>query len=74
MATALIIAFILGYEHTVYQCFNHHLQESFGPITLYMSVYMLTSFHVINNVLPLFQEGQLSVTGESMCTKYWLTA
>ena len=23
---------------------------------------------------PLFQEGQLSVTGESMCTKYWLTA
>ena len=22
----------------------------------------------------LFQEGQLSVTGESMCTKYWLTA
>ena len=25
-------------------------------------------------LLPLFQEGQLSVTGESMCTKYWLTA
>ena len=24
--------------------------------------------------LSLFQEGQLSVTGESMCTKYWLTA
>ena len=23
---------------------------------------------------PLVQEGQLSVTGESMCTKYWLTA
>ena len=21
-----------------------------------------------------FQKGQLSVTGESMCTKYWLTA
>ena len=21
-----------------------------------------------------FQEGQLSVTGECMCTKYWLTA
>ena len=21
-----------------------------------------------------FQEGQLSFTGESMCTKYWLTA
>ena len=25
-------------------------------------------------LLPLFQEGQLSFTGESMCTKYWLTA
>ena len=24
-------------------------------------------------LLPLFHEGQLSVTGESMCTKYWLT-
>ena len=24
--------------------------------------------------LPLIQEVQLSVTGESMCTKYWLTA
>ena len=25
-------------------------------------------------LLPLIQEAQLSVTGESMCTKYWLTA
>ena len=25
-------------------------------------------------LLPLIQEGQLSVTGESMSTKYWLTA
>ena len=25
-------------------------------------------------LLPLFQEGQLSVTCRSMCTKYWLTA
>ena len=25
-------------------------------------------------LLPLFQEGQLSVTGESKCMKYWLTA
>ena len=24
-------------------------------------------------LLPLIQEGHLSVTGESMCTKYWLT-
>ena len=24
--------------------------------------------------LPLIQAGQLSVTGEGMCTNYWLTA
>ena len=32
------------------------------------------SGHILSFFLPLFQEGQLSVTGESMCTKYWLTA
>ena len=51
MATALIIALTLGHEHTVYQCFIHHLQESFDPITLYMSIYLLPAFHVINNVV-----------------------
>ena len=51
MATALIIALTLGYKHTVYQCFIHHLQESFEPITLYMSIYLLPSFRVKNNVV-----------------------
>ena len=32
------------------------------------------SGHILSFLLPLTQEGQLSVTGESMCTKYWLTA
>ena len=32
------------------------------------------SSQVLSFLLPLIQEGQLSVTGESMCTKYWLTA
>ena len=32
------------------------------------------SGNIFSFLLPLFQEGQLSVTGESMCTKYWLTA
>ena len=45
MATALIITLTLGYEHTVYQCFIHHLQESFDPITLYMSIYLLVELH-----------------------------
>ena len=30
--------------------------------------------HILSFLLPLIQEGQLSVTNESMCTKYWLTA
>ena len=30
--------------------------------------------NILSFLLPLFQGGQLSVTGESMCTKYWLTA
>ena len=32
------------------------------------------SSHILSFLLPLIQEGQLSVTGESMCTKYCLTA
>ena len=32
------------------------------------------SGHILSLLLPLIQEGQLSITGESMCTKYWLTA
>ena len=31
------------------------------------------SGNILSFLLPLFQEGQLSVTGESMRTKYWLT-
>ena len=30
--------------------------------------------HTLSFFLSLIQEGQLSVTGGSMCTKYWLTA
>ena len=51
MVTTLIIALTLGYEHAVYWCFIHHLHKSFDPITLYMSIYLLPSFHVINNVV-----------------------
>ena len=32
------------------------------------------SGNILSFLLPLFQEGQWSVTGESMCMKYWLTA
>ena len=30
------------------------------------------SGHMLSFLLLLVQEGQLPVTGESMCTKYWL--
>ena len=32
------------------------------------------SCHILSFLLSLIPEGQLSVTSESMCTKYWLTA
>ena len=32
------------------------------------------SGHILSHFLPLIQEGQLSVTGKSMCTEYWLNA
>ena len=28
--------------------------------------------HILSFLLPLIQEGQLSVTGKNMCMKYWL--
>ena len=37
-------------------------------------VFYNRSGHILTFLLPLIQEGQLSVTGESMCMKYWLTA
>ena len=40
---------------------------SFGP------GFDTLSGHILSFLIPLIQEGQLSVTGESMCTKYWLT-
>ena len=30
--------------------------------------------HILSFVLPLIQGGWLSVTSQSMCTMYWLTA
>ena len=39
------------------------------------TLYILGSWsgHILLFLLPLIQEGQLSVTGESICTRYWLT-
>ena len=50
MATTLIPTFTLGYKTYCLPVF-HHLQESFDPITLYGSIYLLPSFHVINKVV-----------------------
>ena len=43
-----------------------HLSRVRGP------EFNTRSCHILSFLLPLIQEGQLSVTGESMCTKYWL--
>ena len=38
---------------------------------IYICIYV---YNGENSPLPLIQEGLLSVTSESICTKYWLTA
>ena len=44
-------------------------------LVLWGSEFDTRSGNILSFLLPLFQEGQLSVnTGESMRTKYWLTA
>ena len=52
--------------------------QSYGPLSLITIEkpfqHYTRSGNILSFLLPLFQEGQLSVTGESMCTKYWLTA
>ena len=45
-----------------------------GHLTVRGPGFDTRSGHILSFLLPLIQEGQLSVTGESMCTKYWLTA
>ena len=52
----------------VAQSVGHPTRKSGGP------GFDTRSGNILSFLLPLFQEGQLSVTGESMCTKYWLTA
>ena len=34
----------------------------------------IQSSYILSFLLPLIQAGQLPVTGESMCMRYWLTA
>ena len=45
-------------------------------VSIFTLIFLLTPLtcNILSFLRPLFQEGQLSVTGESMCTKYWLTA
>ena len=45
-----------------------HLTRKSGP------GFDTRSGHILSFLFPLFQEGPLSVTGESMCMRYWLTA
>ena len=54
---------------------NFEICFSCLPVSSINDVYFDTrSGNILSFLLPLIQEGQLSVTGESMCTKYWLTA
>ena len=65
--------FEISYEKSCFPlCFSPgRVVQSVGHLT---HKYRTRSGNILSFLLPLFHEGQLSVTGESMCTKYWLTA
>ena len=46
--------------------------ESRGPHIFVEIYHELISTVILS--LPLIEEGQMTVSGENMCTKYWLTA
>ena len=48
--------------------------QSVGRLTRKSGVLGSIPGLILSFLLPPFQEGQLSVSGESMCTKLWLTA
>ena len=48
--------------------------QSVGHLTVRGPRFDTPSGYILSFLLPLIQEGHLSVTGESMCTKHWLNA
>ena len=55
--------FVIGVAGRVAKLVGHLTHKSRGP------GFDARSGHILSFLLPLIQEGQLSVTGESMCTK-----
>ena len=51
-----------------------HVAQSVARLTQEPEVPGSIPGHILSFLLPLIQQAQLSVTGKSMCTKYWLTA
>ena len=54
----------------------HASGPEFNPHVRHILLWRLAHEKISTAILPLplVQEEQLSVTGERMCTKYWLTA
>ena len=48
--------------------------EHRGVVSLARSTFVEIDHEIISTVILLIQEGLLSVTIESMCTKYWVDA
>ena len=60
-------------RHAWYMCIKQgHLAQSDSGVRGHG--FDTRSSHILSFLLPLIPEGQLSVTGESMCMKYWLIA
>ena len=61
-----ILQYVLQYGFAILQ----YIAIRFLPYCCTPTGFDTRSGNILSFLLPLFQEGQLSVTGESMCTKY----
>ena len=74
---SLLVQLYSPYHHPLFTFkVQGRVVQSVGHLTLKVRGprFDTQSGNILAFLLPLFQEGQLSVTGKSMCTKYWLTA
>ena len=66
--------FKLIISRLIWYIYMYHKPDRVAQSVSQRSWVRYPSGHILSFLLPLIEEGQLSVTGENMSTKYWLTA
>ena len=73
MAKFIILLFVLAGRGSWVGCASAWYVDGFDPHVRQHSFVEIGHDNIYTDMLslPLIQEGQLSVTGERICTKYW---